>query len=156
MNPNLIIDYLEQRAVEFLGHEIDGERCSFFVIDNPYDMGEFDKALRNIVQVPAMLVDGPEGFVSGNSSANNTDSQSYVFMVIDKRDDSERVRDVRFRCRELGLSILTKIRKDRQINIVPGKIVHFEMNSSYSPVGPISVKYYGYSFAVEFIIPITF
>lgn len=156
MDPNEIIDYLEKKAEQFLGHQIGGSRCQFFVIDNPYDLGEFEDALRNTVRVPAMLVEGEDGVISGNQSANNTDTLNFSFMILDKRKGRESIRDVRNRCKAWGVQVITQIRKERISGIVANKVVTFELNCPYSPVGPINVDYFGYHFSIQFIVPITF
>jgi len=156
MDPNEIIEYLEKKAAQVLGHEIGGKRCQFFVIDNPYDLGEFEMALRNSVRVPAMLVEDGDGHISGNQSANNTDTMNYTYLIVDKRIGRESIRDVRNRCKAWGVQVMTQIRKDRFKNIVPGKVVSFELDCNYSPLGPMNVDYYGYQFQIQFIVPITF
>lgn len=156
MDPNEIITYLEQKAAQFLGHEIGGTRCQFFVIDNPYELSEFDDALRNTVRVPAMLVEGEDGVISGNQSANNTDTMNFSFMILDKRNGRESIRDVRNRCKAWGVQVITQIRKERISGIVAGKVVTFDLNCPYSPVGPINTDCWGYHFSLQFIVPITF
>ncbi|GGH28210.1 hypothetical protein FAZ19_19645 [Sphingobacterium alkalisoli] len=153
-----IIDYLERKAQEhpLILHNPEDKRGSFYVLDDPYDLDEFDQALRNFAKFPAMLVDEPDGELSGNDSANNTDTMNFTIMIVDERNGRERVRDVRNRCRQIGLDIVTTIRKNRMTGIVPGKIVHYRLEVNYSPIGPLNVKYYGYQFQISFVIPFTF
>lgn len=153
-----IIDYLERKAAahSLIAHDLDAKRGSFYVLDDPYDLDEFDQAIRNFAKFPAMLVEEPDGELSGNASANNTDRMNFSIMIVDERAGKEKVREVRNRCRQIGLDIVTTIRKDRMTNIVPGKIVHYQLEVRYNPVGPMHIKYYGYQFHISFIIPFTF
>lgn len=156
MEEKLIIEYLRAKAIAILDIPTDETRERFFVIDNPYDLGELEMALRNSVEMPAMLVESEGGIISGNESANNTDTMNFVFLILDKRNGTEPISNIRNRCKEWGKAVLTGVRKDRVTKIVPGKIVYFELDGAYAPVGPIDVQYYGYQFNIQFIVPITF
>ena len=157
MNHSDIFDYFERLATEnpSILHE-SGKRERFYVIDDGYDLDELDNALRNTLCFPALLVDEPDGRLSGNESANNTDTMNFNIMIVDSKQGTERVRDVRNRCKEIGMQIVTKIRKNRFTGIVPGKLVTYELESTYSPIGPLLLEYYGYQFTLSFTIPLTF
>ena len=77
-------------------------------------------------------------------------------MILDKIRDSEKIRNVRSRCFQIGLDILTAIRKDQPNGITPGKRVIFNINLAYLPIGPIVSEYYGYQFEIEFIVNFNF
>lgn len=156
MNQGKIIGYLEKKAADVLGHEIDGKRCQFFVIDDPYDLDEFDKALKNKVQMPAMLAEFAEGYVGMNNSANYTDSINMFFMIVDKRKGSEPIRDVRERCKAWGMKVLTEMRKEKKADRIPGLLLDFVIDSNYAPVGPIALSYYGYQFSISLTLPFSF
>lgn len=149
---------MEEKAKEngSLAHLSTQKKCAFVVIDDPYDLDEFDNALRNTLTFPAMLLEQNDGLLSGNASSNYTNTLRTSFMIIDRRKDKEAIRDVRNRCYDIGWSILTQIRKDQPKNILANKNVRMEINSAYIPIGPMEAKYYGYQFEVEFIAPISF
>ncbi|MFD2741971.1 MULTISPECIES: hypothetical protein [Sphingobacterium] len=157
MNHSDIFDYFERLATEhpLISHEA-GKRVSFYVIDDGYDFDELDNALRNLLRTPALLVDEPDGRLSGNESANNTDTMNFNIMIVDSKKGKERVRDVRNRCKQIGLDLVMTTRKKRFTGIVPNKLVTYELESTYSPIGPLLLGYYGYQFTISFTIPITF
>ncbi len=158
MTPDALIDYLERKAVEsnMIPHDPDNGKVAFFAIDNPYDLEEFETAIRNTLTFPAMLAEQNDGLLNNNASNNYTNTLRSSFMILDKIRDSEKIRNVRSRCFQIGLDILTAIRKDQPNGIVPGKRVSFNINLAYLPIGPIVSEYYGYQFEIEFIVNFNF
>lgn len=158
MTPDALIDYLERIAVEsnMIPHDPDNGKVAFFAIDNPYDLEEFETAIRNTLTFPAMLAEQNDGLLNNNASNNYTNTLRSSFMILDKIRDSEKIRNVRSRCFQIGLDILTAIRKDQPKGIVPGKHVTFNINLAYLPIGPIVSEYYGYQFEIEFIVNFNF
>ncbi|MGJ1295527.1 hypothetical protein ACR777_15075 [Sphingobacterium spiritivorum] len=159
MESNDVFNYLEQKASQhiLINHNPENDNKAFYVIEDSYDLDELDQALRNFASFPAMLTESYSGRLEDNESANYTDSLSIIFMIVDKRADDERVRDVRDRCLRIGKDILIKIRKDRNSFLIsPNKYVDFNINSNYSPIGPMLNSYYGYQFGIEIIIPTSF
>ncbi|HWK58742.1 MAG TPA: hypothetical protein VNQ80_15470 [Parapedobacter sp.] len=153
-------DFLEAKAVQHadIPHDPANKKVAFYGLDDPYDLEEFDQALRNFAAFPAMLAELNEGELDDNDSANYTDTMMGGFMIVDKRRGKEPTRDVRHRCREIGKAIITQIRKDSRAGVVkPGEIVHMRINNvSYTPVGPLASQYYGYLFTFRFICPFSF
>lgn len=157
MKPSDLITYMEKKAKEniSLAHLVDG-KSAFSVIDDPYDLDEFDNSLRNMAKFPAMLLEQNDGFISGNASASYTNTLRTNFMIIDKRGSNESIRDVRSRCYDIGFEILVQIRKDQPKSITDGKRINMVLNSAYVPIGPMDGKCYGYQFDLEFTAPISF
>lgn len=158
MTPDALFDYLERKAVESnkIPHDPENGKVAFFAIDNPYDFEEFDNAIRNTLIFPAMLAEQNDGLLNDNTSNNYTNTLRSSFMILDKRSDSERIRNVRSRCFQIGLDLLTSIRLDQPMGIITGKRVHFKINLAYVPVGPINTDYFGYQFEIEFIVNFSF
>lgn len=159
MELDLILQYLEHKVATSgsFTHDLTDNKKAFYVIDDPYNLSEFDEAIRSMTTFPAMLVEQLQGQLDDNDSANYTDTIQIGMIIIDKR-AKETIRTVRNRCFHIGKSILTDIRKDvPQLNIIPDKYVTMRIdNIPYTPVGPIADGYYGYIFQFEFIVPFTF
>src|SRR5690606_21355346 len=157
MKPSDLITYMETKAKEntSLAHLVDG-KSAFSVIDDPYDLDEFDNSLRNMAKFPTMLLEQNDGFISSNESASYTNTLRTNFMIIDKRGSNESIRDVRSRCYDIGFAILVQIRKDQPKGIIEGVRINMVLNSAYVPIGPMDGKYYGYQFELEFTAPISF
>lgn len=153
MEPIDLSIYMESKAREntSIKHDPENGSCRFHVIDEPYDLKEFDNAIRSTATFPAMLMEQNDGYISDNDSANYTNTMRSSFMIIDRRRDSEKIKDVRNRCYKIGVEILVQMRKDQPKNIVAGKRVNFKVNSAYVPLGPMDGQYYGYQFEVELI-----
>lgn len=153
MAPDLLFDYLEQKAIEsqVIPHDPGNGKVAFFAIDNPYDLEEFENAVRNTLSFPAMLAEQNEGILSDNASNNYTNTMRSSFMILDRRRDGNKIRNVRSRCYQIGMDILTSIRKDQPKGIVSGELVNFNINLAYLPIGPVYMEYYGYQFEIEFI-----
>lgn len=154
--------YLESKASAHpaIQHKVDGKKA-FFVIDDPYNLEDFDNALRNFSSFPAMILEFGEGMLDDNNSGNYTDTIRGSFMIVDKYDKhsgTERPRQIRARCLEVAKEILIQIRKDRNSqSIDPGKYIDFRIdNVPYVAVGPMSIQYYGYMVSFQFICPFTF
>lgn len=159
MSPKVITEYMERKAVEnpAIAHLSTDDEQSFFVIDDPYDLTEFDNALRNVAKFPAMLMELNDGNLDDSNSASFTDTVHIAFMIVDKIGDDERIRDVRFRCYDIGKKIIGAILKDARNNeIIADKIVSCPLHSNYVPVGPMDSQYYGYQFTLEFVGSIGF
>lgn len=155
--------YLESKAIQNpeIKHDEVNSKKGFYVIDDPYDLSEFDNALRNFAAFPAMILEFGEGMLDDNNANSYTDTMRGSFMVVDKYDNksgSEKPRQIRARCLEIAKQILIQIRKDvRSQTIEPGKHINFRIaNIPYTPVGPMAIKYYGYMVSFEFICPFTF
>lgn len=157
MKPSDLITYMEKKAKDnvSLAHLSTPKKNTFVVIDDPYDLEEFDNAIRNTLSFPAMLLEQNDGFLSDNGSANYTNTLRTSFMIIDRKKNDDKARDVRNRCYDIGFSILSSIRKDQPNKIITGKRVNMVINSAYIPVGPMEGQYYGYQFEVEFTAPIS-
>lgn len=153
-------DYLEAKAVQHpdIPHDPDNKKVAFYGLDDPYDLDEFDNALRNFAAFPAMLAELNEGELDDNNAANYTDTMEGGFMIVDKRQGKEPTRAVRHRCREIGKAIVVQMRRDARAGTVkPGQLVHFRIEGvSYTPVGPLATQYYGYLFNFRFICPFSF
>lgn len=158
MTPDTLFEYLERKASEndSIPHDPEIGKVAFFAIDNPYDLEEFENAVRNTLTFPAMLAEQNNGLLTDNTSNNYTNNLRSSFMILDKRRDSEKIRNVRSRCFQIGLDILAAIRKDQPGNIFPGKRINFKINLAYIPIGPINTEYYGYQFEIEFIVNFNF
>lgn len=155
--------YLESKAIQnpAIKHDEAGSKKGFYVIDDPYDLSEFDNALRNFAEFPAMIVEFGGGMLDDNNSNNYTDTMAGSFMIVDKFDKkngTERPRHIRARCLEIAKQVLVQIRKDRNNQAIePGKHINFRIdNVPYTPVGPMNIQYYGYMVSFEFICPFTF
>lgn len=156
--------YLESKAIQnpSINHiEANGKKF-FYVIDDPYELSEFDNALRSeLKSFPAMILEFGEGMLDDNNANNYTDTMRGSFMIVDKYDNkkgTERPRQIRTRCLEIAKQILIQIRKDRTSQTIePGKHINFRIdNVPYTPVGPMAIQYYGYMVSFEFICPFTF
>ena len=158
MTPDALFDYLERKAIEsqVIPHDPGNGKVAFFAIDNPYDLEEFENAVRNTLTFPAMLAEQNDGLLNDQTSNNYTNTLRSGFMILDKRRDNESIRNVRSRCFQIGFDLLTAIRKDQPNKIIIGKRVIFNINLAYIPVGPINTDYYGYQFEIEFIVNFTF
>lgn len=157
MKPIDLEKYLERKAMECpdILHDPEHGESAFYIIDDPYDLEEFDNALRNFAKFPAMLTEQNDGILSDNHSNNYTNSLRTTFIILDKVHGEERTKDVKNRCFDIGLRMLTAIRKDQPKNVIPGKSVNVQINGGYLPVGPFSNMYYGYQFELELIAPIS-
>lgn len=155
--------YLESKAIqnpEIKHDELRGKK-GFYVVDDPYDLSEFDNALRNFADFPAMILEFGEGMLDDNSSGNYTDTMRGSFMIVDKYDKLKKgdtIRQIRARCLAIAKEILVQIRKDRNDKLIePGKYIDFRIdNIAYTPVGPMAIQYYGYMVSFQFICPFTF
>lgn len=155
--------YLERKAAEHpeIEHDEENGKKAFYIVDDPYDLSEFDNALRNFASFPAMILEFGEGTLDDNSSANYTDTIRGSFMIVDKYDKhkgTEKPREIRARCLEIAKQILFQIRKDRNSRAIePGKYIDFRIdNVPYVPIGPMAIQYYGYVVSFQFICPFTF
>lgn len=157
MEPIDLSGYMELKARENVDikHDPDNGNCRFYVIDDPYDLDEFDNAIRSMATFPAMLMEQNDGYISDNDSANYTNTLRSSFMIIDRRRDGEPIRTVKNRCYKIGFAVLVQMRKDQPKGIIEGKRVNFKVNSAYVPVGPMDGQYYGYQFEVEMIANIS-
>ncbi|MDF2851703.1 hypothetical protein [Sphingobacterium multivorum] len=157
MSPEIITDYLERKASEspaILHVKDSASGQAFFVIDDPYDLNEFDKALRSVAKSPAMLFELADGVIDDQTNASYLNTVNCSFMVIDKKGDFEKVRDCRNRCYAIGKEIIKSILKDqREMNIIPDKMIQVPLRTNYSPVGPMDIRWYGYQFTLEFVGP---
>lgn len=157
MTPDSLFEYLERKAKENeqIPHDPDNGKVAFFAIDNPYDLEEFDNAIRNTLDFPAMLAEQNDGILTDNASANYTNTLRSSFMILDRRGENEKIRSVRSRCYQIGFDLITSMRKESP-NKNNSKSVYFNINLAYVPVGPINTEYYGYQFEIEFITRFTF
>lgn len=160
MTQEQFIAYMELMAIlnPSIDHDPDAGKKAFHVIDDPYDLEEFDNALRNSAAFPAMLLEMGEGLLNDNTSASYTDTISASFMILDKRNGEEPARNTRARCLEIAKAILIRMRKDCNARaIVPGKFIQFRLDDiPYVPVGPMDSKYYGYMVSFQFLCPFSF
>jgi len=163
MTPDHFFDYLEAKAKQHpdIPHNPEQKKVAFYAVDDPYDLSEFDNALRNFSAFPAMIAEQNEGELNDNQSANYTDTIEGAFMIVDERRNREAIRAVRNRCWEIGKAILVQMRKDARPDgsggIMPGRLVHFRIDGvGYAPVGPMATKYYGYVFSFRFACPFSF
>jgi len=157
MSPDIITDYMERKATEspdILHVKDSASDQAFFVIDDPYDLNEFDSALRSIVKSPAMLFELADGVIDDQTNASYLNTVHCSFMVIDKKGDFEKVRECRNRCYAIGKEIIKAVLKDqREQLIIPDKMIQVPLRTNYSPVGPMDVRWYGYQFTLEFVGP---
>lgn len=159
IDQELFLNYLTLKAVQQgVLHDPENNKKAVHVIDDPYNLGEFDEALRNFASFPAMLLEEGGGGLDDNNSSNYTDTKDFSFMIIDKRNGTEAARAVRARCLAIGQKILVQIRKDcNAMQVVPGKYITMRLDDCpYVPVGPMDTKYYGYMFSLRFICPFSF
>lgn len=153
------LNYLTAKAQQCgIDHDPEHSKKAVHVIDDPYDLGEFDAALRNFASFPAMLLEEGNGLLNDNTSASYIDTKDFSFMIVDKRDGKELARAVRARCLVIAQKILIKIREDRTKRlIVPGKFIEMRLDDCpYVPIGPMDTKYYGYMISLRFICPFSF
>lgn len=157
MGPDIITDYLERKATEspLIKHVKDSENDqAFFVIDDPYDLNEFDLALRSLTKYPAMLFELADGVIDDQNNASYLNTVNCSFMIVDKLKEFEKIRTCRSRCYHIGKAIIREILKDcRNQLIIPDKLVQVPLRSTYSPVGPMDLRWYGYQFTLEFVGP---
>lgn len=160
MTQEQFIDYIESKAVERpeIDHDPENDKKAFHVIDDPYDLSEFDNALRNFATFPAMILEMGDGVLNDNGASSYNDSINSSFMIVDKREGDEPVRLTRSRCLEIAKKILYQIRKDcNSHSIVPGKYIHFRIDGiPYTPVGPMYNNHYGYMVSFTFTCPFSF
>lgn len=156
-----LFDYLEEKAVQSpdIPHDPANKKLAFHAVDDPYDLEEFDKALRNFAVFPAMLAEHIDGELDDNNSANYTEDWNVGFMIVDRRNGKEAIRDVRARCMRIGRAIIVQMRKDgrpgRGSN--PGVQRFFRIERvGFTPVGPMMTHYWGYLFTFRFICPFSF
>lgn len=157
MSPDIITDYMERKASEspaILHVKDSASDQAFFVIDDPFDLNEFDTALRSVAKSPAMQFELADGILDDQNNASYLNTVNCSFMIIDKLADFEKVRDCRNRCYHIGKEIIKSILKDqRDMNIIPGKMIQVPLRANYSPVGPMDVRWYGYQFTLAFVGP---
>ncbi|MFN8406766.1 MAG: hypothetical protein U0X71_04725 [Sphingobacteriaceae bacterium] len=150
------IHYFEQLATQHrkLQHGSGGKNKSFFVIQNTYDLTEFDNAIRNNPCERVLLLDMPTGYLTDNGSANYTQFSKIDFMIVGKA-TSETISAVRQDCFQIGMDFITKIRTDQQKQaIIPNRNVYLQENNiQYDLVGPIQQSHHGYSFSFQFCCP---
>ncbi|MFD2163666.1 hypothetical protein ACFSJU_14750 [Paradesertivirga mongoliensis] len=159
MEEQQYIDYFENLCRQSLdiNHEVDGKKA-FFYLDNPDNTDEIDNAFRNQIQYPAFILDAPAGMVSGNGSANYTDSPVGSFTVLCQAKTPEEVRQARDRSKSIGISFLARMNKDaRENKIVAGKRINFVINdNAYEPMNFPAHQLYGYVFEFLFVCPFGF
>lgn len=157
MSPEIITNYIERKAIEssFIQHVPDSEHDrSFFVIDDPYDLSEFDKALRSLSKSPSMLFELMDGSIDDQNNASYLNTVNCSFMILDRVGEDELIRNCRDRCYRIGKDLIKQILKDvRDMDIISDKMISCPLNSNYIPVGAIDNQYYGYQFTLQFVGP---
>lgn len=157
MSPKIITDYMDRKAVQSpaIQHVPESETDrAFFVIDDPYDLSEFDTAVRSFSKSPAMLFELMDGNLDDQNNASYLNTVNCSFMILDRVGENERIRDCRDRCYNIGKELIRDILKDvRDMAIVTDKMISCPLNSNYLPVGAIDNQYYGYQFTLQFIGP---
>lgn len=160
MTIDQFFEYLESKAIQSpdIPHDPENKKVAFHSIDDPFDLAEFDNAIRNTAAFPAMLAEQGEGSIDDNESVNYTNTIEGAFLIVDERKGKEPIRTVRSRCFSIGKAILEQIRKDRNSReIIAGRFIDFRINGvQYSSVGPMYTKYYGYVFTIRFVCPFSF
>lgn len=150
------INYFENlaRASRDIGHNPEAGKHSFFVVENPFDNAPIDEALRNTLQLPALLLDVPDMDPSDNGSMNHTEQIDGTFAIVKEKVDESLV-EIQNECLEIGKRFFSRMLKDyREKKIDPGKMVHFQLSDcQYSPIGPMAANFYGYLFTFRFVCP---
>ena len=143
------IEYYENLATQHKCIVHDEADKSFFYVENPDDLEEFDEYLRTIKKRVAMLLVANNGEFNDNGSNNYTDElNAQVYIVIRKTGDKT-IRELNNEAKIILRSVIARTRKDHpkefRINKVP-----------YTPVGPMCENWYGYTAMLTFICPFGF
>ena len=150
------LQYFERLATQHkaLQHKSAEKHTSFFVIQNTYDLTEFDNAVRNNECARVLLLDMPTGYLTDNGSATYTQLSKINFMIVGKA-TSETIHSVRQDCFQIGMDFIAKIRIDGQKRtIISGKNVYLQENNiQYDLVGPIQQAHHGYVFSFQLCCP---
>lgn len=146
------ISYFENLAKmsRDIAHNPAAGRESFFVVENPFDLSAIDNAIRDTLQLPALLLDIPDLDPSDNGSANFTEQIDGTFAIVKENQGDRSL--VQSECLEIAKKFLFRMLKDsKERKIDPGKRVHLSLSDSqYTPIGPIAANYYGYLIAFRF------
>jgi hypothetical protein len=156
-----VIAYFQNLAKNHteLRHSIDKRKTFFFIVDK-YDLSEFDQALRSeLSHYPALLLDGIEGSLNDNGSANYTDEIIISFSILDKAKGKEAIRAARKKAKQIGMQFITRMRIDSNAGkfLVADSNVRFRIyNVNYEPIGRIDPDLYGYIFSFKIDCPFSF
>lgn len=159
MTEKAYASYFEKlaRMHHILRHKPEEKNGSFFCINNPYELTEFDNALRDNSSTRVLLLDAPTGYLTDNGSANYTQMTKIDFLVVGEV-NHEPMREVRNDCFYIGMDIVSRIRTDAKKNtIIPGRYIYLlEDNITYDVVGPLYNSHYGYAFSLQLCCPFNF
>jgi hypothetical protein len=159
INEEEYISYFENLAIDSreINHTLEGKE-TFFCIDNPDNMQEFDNALRNCVGSPAFLLVADHGEFNDNNSVNHTQEINGQFYIVAKKTDELSIRQARALCLPIALNFLARMKKDaREKKIIPGKLITFRIdNIPYQKVSEMNVVWYGYTVWFTFTCPFGF
>jgi hypothetical protein len=159
INEEQIVNYFEALAIssKAINHTADGGK-SFFYIDEPDNLDEFDQALRSSATSPAMLLIADEGEFDDNNTANHTQEISGQFYILAKTNDDFTKRNARAMCLPIVLDFLARMIVDARKNkLIPSKAITFRISKvPYKTVGPIDLTWYGYAVWFSFICPFGF
>ena len=151
-------DKLATQSVD-IKHDPAAKKKSFFYIDNPFDLQAIENALRNTIQVPALLLDVPEIKPDSNGSTNYTVSMDCTFSIVTKAKGTDAIEAARTQCYQIGMKFLSTMHADsRKGTMIPGKRAYFRINEDQcnvglSPIGPMAIDFYGWLFSFRIVCP---
>ena len=147
------ISYFESLASNHAKLAHGASNRSFFLINNPHELTEFDNAIKNNPCQRVLLLDMPTGYLTDNGCGNYTQHSKIDFMVVGKA--SAEIQQVRADCFAIGMDLIAQIRFDqRKRCIVDEKQVYLQEESiQYDIIGPLNTSHYGYLFSFHFCAP---
>lgn len=152
-----IITYFERiaGANHVLKHNIDGG-SSFFSVEDPDELSNFDDALRSMTGDIAFLTCAMEGELDDNGSENHVQSIDLQVFVVRRRNAGVSIASCRTECLEILTQLLGRIKRDARVpgNVIPGKKVEFKIAAiPVKKVGPMNMEWYGYTAFLRFSCP---
>ncbi len=150
------IQYYEKlaRAHTTIAHDPAGVK-SFFEIEDPDELGNFDKALRGKVGSTVLFIFAGDGEIDDHDSNNHVQTIVCYLYIMQKKTDTISSANIRSNCITIVNDLLARTKTDIRAGfIVPGRPVTFRIDGiPVGQVGPISLQWYGYAVKVTFSCP---
>ena len=152
-----IIAYFERiaGAHHILKHDIEGAR-SFFSVEDPDELSNFDEALRSMTSDVAFLTCAMEGELEDNGSENHVQSIDLQVFVVRRIGTGVSIASCRTECLEILTQLLGRTKRDARTpgGVIPGKKVEFNIAGvPVKKVGPMNMEWYGYTAFLRFSCP---
>ena len=125
------------------------ERKSFFYIEEPDELGEFDQALKSMGKNVAMLLVANNGEFNDNGSNSYHEELNGQMYIVVRKTSGKSIREINSFARKVLLDVLGRVRKE-----YPTK---FRLNNlQFQKVGPMNDVWYGYTVQISFDCPFGF